>query len=226
MTKLTTQEISRLVSSLKAKKYKVYTRPYEMNIVGKRNKTTQPNKFDDSINVFYKNDKGQWEGYTAPATTDPGTYFLNKPIANLGAAILKEGQYENKYQIGLHRSKYEAVVQRGGPVTVYRDYNRDNVLDFNNGREETGMFGINIHKAGAESDVVNNWSAGCQVFQKSADFEEFMNLARKHKSLYGNQLTYTLLDNRAYMRGILRRTLYIVLAGAVVFGAYKLYQKA
>lgn len=224
MIKLSSKEIGRLISSMKSKNYKINIRPYELNMVGVRNKTSVPNKFDDTLNFFYKNDRNQWEGYSAPATTDPGTYFLNKPLKELGAAILKEGQYVDSYGTGMHRKKYEAMVQKK-PVTVYRDYNRDAVLDFNNGREETGLFGINIHKAGAESDVVNNWSAGCQVFQKTADFEEFMNLARKHKGLYGNIFTYTLLDNRAYMRGIWRRTVYVALAGLVVFGAYQLYKK-
>lgn len=224
MNSLTPKEIGRLISTMKSKNYKINTRPYELNIVGKRNKTTVPNKFDDTLNVFYKNDTGQWVGYSAPATTDPGTYFLNKPLSTLGAAILKEGQYVDSYGLGPHRQKYEAMVQKK-PVSVYRDYNRDAILDFNNGREETGLFGINIHKAGAESDVVNNWSAGCQVFQKAADFEEFMNLARKHKNLYGNTFTYTLIDNRAYVRGIMRRTVYVLIAGAVVYAGYKLYKK-
>ena len=35
-------------------------------------------------------------------------------------------------------------------------------------------YGINIHNAGASSTQVDKWSAGCQVFSHSADFEEFM----------------------------------------------------
>ena len=33
--------------------------------------------------------------------------------------------------------------------------------------------GIEVN-ADIKSDVVNNWSAGCQVFSKTADFNEFM----------------------------------------------------
>ena len=56
-------------------------------------------------------------------------------------------------------------------------------------------FGINIHKAGADSTYVENWSEGCQVFKKSADFEEFMTIVRKSKDIHGNSFTYTLIES-------------------------------
>ena len=34
--------------------YVIYDEPYKLNIVGVRNAQTQPNKFDDSIFVFFK----------------------------------------------------------------------------------------------------------------------------------------------------------------------------
>jgi len=58
---------------------------------------------------------------------------------------------------------------------------------------DCGMFGINIHKAGVFSEQVNGWSAGCQVFQKSDDFYEFMSLVQKSRKRFGNSFTYTLL---------------------------------
>ncbi len=59
-----------------------------------------------------------------------------------------------------------------------------------------GVFGINIHKAGADSTYVENWSEGCQVFKKSADFEEFMKICRKAKDIHGNRFTYTLIESK------------------------------
>jgi hypothetical protein len=58
---------------------------------------------------------------------------------------------------------------------------------------DTGFFGINIHKAGRASVQVDKWSAGCQVFAKSADFAEFMDLTEEAEKRYGNSFTYTLL---------------------------------
>jgi hypothetical protein len=211
------KNIRGLISSLQSKGYVLYDKPYELNIVGVRSDNTEPNKFDDLIYAFWKNEAGQWEGKYFSATTDPGTYYLKNPLSNLGTAILKEGQYVDTYEIGKHKGQYDALTQQK-PVTVIRDYDRNAILDFNNGREEKGLFGINIHKAGANSTEVNTWSAGCQVFQKSADFNDFMDLARKHKEKYGNKLTYTLLDERAYNRGLKRKGTY-VLAGLLVAGA-------
>ncbi len=57
------------------------------------------------------------------------------------------------------------------------------------------MFGINIHKAGADSTYVENWSEGCQVFKKSADFDAFMAICRKARDKHGNSFTYTLIES-------------------------------
>jgi hypothetical protein len=58
-----------------------------------------------------------------------------------------------------------------------------------------GVYGINIHKAGADSTYVENWSEGCQVFKKAADFEEFMSICRKSKNIHGNSFSYTLIGS-------------------------------
>ena len=96
----------------------------------------------------------------------------------LGAAILKNGQYIDAYKIGLHRGEYKALIEQK-PVTVIRDYDRNAVLDFNNGKQETGNFGINIHRAGSKGTTINvdKWSAGCQVFENAEDFAKFLVLA-------------------------------------------------
>ena len=219
--------IRKLITALKSKGYVIYTKPYQLNIVGKRSKNTIPNKFDDKLFVFWKNDENKWEGNKYDITTDPATYFLENPLSNLGSAILKEGQYVDSYGIGMHRNSYEAVVQKK-PVVVIRDYNRDAILDFNNGKEETGLFGINIHKAGKNTQEIGKYSAGCQVFGDIADFEEFMNLARKHKQLYGNNFTYTLIDERAYKRRARRFLIYgLGLASLITISliGYKRFKK-
>lgn len=213
------KSIRALISVLKSKGYVLNEKPYQLNIVGVRSATTEPNKFDDLIYAFWKTDKGDWDGKYFTATTDPGTYYLKNPLSKLGTAILKEGQYVDTYGIGLHKGQYEALVQIK-PVNVIRDYDRNAILDFNNGREERGLFGINLHKAGKESKDVNTWSAGCQVFQKSDDFNTFMELARKHRQLYGNKFTYTLIDERAYNRKLRRYFAYVLGIALVISAAY------
>jgi len=202
-----------ILSVLQKKNYKLYTRPYELNIIGIRSDTTTANRFDDEIHVFFKNSVSKWVHYIFPATTDPGTYWLRQPMHPQGTAILMQGQYRDTYQIGLHKGKYYALVQRK-PVTVIRDYDRNAILDFYNGHLDTGMFGINIHRASITgiTKSVDIHSAGCQVLSNVNDFNLIMQLAEKHRELYGNSFTYTLIDKRATKREQRKRLLISIAA--------------
>ena len=198
--------LSRIKAILKSYGYVLNTNPYQLNIVGLRSKSTESNRFDDEIHVFYKKPDGGWNYHIYPATTDPGTFWLNNPSYPQGTAILAQGQYRDAYGVGLHKSTYEALVQ-AKPVTVIRDYDRDAVLDFSNGEKQTGYFGINIHRAESSgtTQFINKYSAGCQVFQNADDFKEFIALCEQHRKLYGNTFTYTLIDFRAINRITLKR---------------------
>ena len=193
--------LQKIKAILRHKKFEIYTRPYELNIVGLRSKSVIPNKFDDEFHVFYKVSALNWQYHIFKSTTDPGTYWLRNPMQEQGTAILAEGQYIDAYQLGLHRGEYLALVQRK-PVTVMRDYNRDALLDFKTGLKTTGMYGIDIHRANrvGHTKTVDKNSAGCQVFEDADDFALFLTLCQKHKSLYGNHFTYTLIDFRAIKR--------------------------
>ena len=224
-----TKNIRAIIRLLKSKGYKLFERPYELNIVGIRKDNNIPNKFDDTLYAFWKTDSGSWEGKYYTITTDPGTYWLKNPMSGMGAAILKEGQYVDAYKLGLHRGEYKALTQQK-PVTIFRDYDRNAVLDFNNGKETTGIYGINIHRSSptGTSQNVDKWSAGCQVFENGQDFAKFIELAEKHNSLYGNNFTYTLVDERAYNRMLKRRGVYVFLAlgiGIAGYLTYKWYKK-
>ena len=118
---------------------------------------------------------------------------MEHPINIEGTAILKEGQYRGAYQIGLHKGKYKALVQRK-VLPVYRDGNKNLVYDFFPHSIDKGIFGINIHKAGDNSTLIDGWSYGCQVFAKSIDFNAFMRLVERSASIYGNSFTYTLIN--------------------------------
>lgn len=192
--KLTLSSIQR---ALVRKGYVMFSRPYELNIVGVRSETAEPNRFDDSINVFFKGDSGKWTFESYPSTSDPGTLYLLEPLLVKGTAIVVPGQYLDSHQIGIHNRSYTALVQRG-PITVVRDANLDNRLDFAAGVAETGLFGINIHRASQSGTTgsVGAYSAGCQVFASADDFARFMTWCQRHGELYGNSFTYTLLEER------------------------------
>lgn len=133
-----------------------------------------------------------------PITTNPGVYYLEHPLAG-GCAVLKPNQYKGAYILGFHQDKpdHPALVQRGGPVTIYRDNDRDNRAE-EGGPELTDYFGINIHrsnKEGATPKIVN-WSAGCQVFQRRDHHAQLLAICEQFRESSGNKFTYTLLRER------------------------------
>jgi len=167
---------------------------FDVNIVGVRNSSTGQkvtNAFDDCLTISYK-EKGEWKFHCWPATTDPGKKGVLEYHNAAGVARLVEGQYCGSHGIGLHQGKYEALKQAKN-VKVYRDADKD--LEYDENKIQEGVFGINIHKAGADSTYVENWSEGCQVFKKSADFDAFMAIVRKSRDIHGNSFTYTLIES-------------------------------
>jgi hypothetical protein len=192
------RKLTDIIKSAERLGYSIDKRPNKLNIIGVRNSAaTSQDKFDDLIAYFFYDKNGKLVGRVVSGTTDPSTAFLKSPINLKGAAILKSGQYKDAYQLGLHRNKYEALVQRK-PVTVIRDDDRNALINYL-APTQTGLYGINIHKSTKgknNEDIIGLDSAGCQVFRNIRDFEDMMQLARISKNKYGNSFTYTLLDDR------------------------------
>jgi hypothetical protein len=167
---------------------------YNLNIIGVRHKGSKiTNHFDDCIVVIYNTPNEQNVKRVFTCTTLPGKKAMEHPVNIVGTAILKEGQYRGCWKIGYHKGKYKALVQNK-PVTVDRDGNKDDNFDLLPRYIDKGVFGINIHKAGDNSTLVDGWSYGCQVFSKSLDFNSFMRLVEKSANIYGNSFTYTLIN--------------------------------
>ena len=174
---------------------------FNVNIVGVRSSSRESNLFDDCLLLVYKNKKDKWEVQSSVITTDPGEKYLVNPINDKGTAILVPNQYRGVYQLDTHarnnsRFAHEALCQRGGKVQVWRDNNRDNILNHEPETDEEGWFGINIHrsKSSVAADYVGSYSAGCQVFKNSTDYKLFLDVIKRAKSLYGNSFSYTLLE--------------------------------
>jgi hypothetical protein len=195
----TREQIERTV---KNKGYKWFddssNKTYDVNIVGVRN--TSPsvykkvtNVFDDCLTISFKDESKKWQYYCWMGTCDPGKKGVEKFHNKIGVARLVPGQYRGVWKIDKHQGKYDALCQRNGDVTVWRDANRDLVFEEN--VTDTGMFGINIHKAGQDSTWVENWSEGCQVFKRVKDFDSFMSICRKASKIHGNKFSYTLLES-------------------------------
>jgi hypothetical protein len=189
-------------TAVKSKGYKWFedasNKGYDVNIVGVRNNTPSvakkvTNVFDDHITLTFKDEKGILQFYCWMATTDPGKKSVMEFHNKVGVARLVPSQYRGVWKIDLHQGKYEALCQRLGNVTVWRDANKD--LIFEETKTDTGMFGINIHKAGQDSTWVEGWSAGCNVFKRVKDFDVFMKICKKASKIHGNKFSYTLIES-------------------------------
>lgn len=176
---------------LKSLNYTFDERVCGLNIIGIRTSLNATNLWDDTLVLAYINNKREpvvkvFNNFT----TDPGYYFLKTKLLNpKGCAILCEGQHVKMFTVGKHNNKYEALVQYT-PVKVYRDSNKDNILDTN--LIDKGMFGINLHHGYGSTLVFNN-SAGCQVLKNPSDLTTVLTAAKLHEAVYGKGINYTLL---------------------------------
>lgn len=168
---------------------------YDVNIISVRNNAPGnkvTNIFDDIITISYKLN-GVWQYHEWECTTDPGTKAVKEYHNKNGVARLVPGQYRSSHEIRKHQGKYDALCQKG-LLKVYRDNNKNMIFDENK-IEEGSNFGINIHHAGVDSNVVENWSEGCTVFKRIKDFNEFLAICKKAKNIHGNSFTYTLIES-------------------------------
>lgn len=194
LTECTVYDFEKL---FKAKGYVWFTKGnYNLNIIGIRsnNKNKVTNKYDDMLVVDYNTGNGH-KRVCYTITTEPGIYYIKNLCNSKGAAILVPGQYRGCWQIGLHRGKYKALCQKK-EVKVYRDNNKNMIYDINPENIDKGIFGINIHRSNETytRNTIDQYSAGCQVFNNPVEFNAFMRLCEEQRKLYGNSFTYTLIN--------------------------------
>lgn len=128
--------------------------------------------YDDAIFLVGRDEFVSYNGNCDPSRFAPG-------IANLKAGVWPA------YRFDKHRGAYIALCQRSAKVTVIRDGKG----------EDTGMFGINIHRGG----MWRTNSAGCQTIVP-AQWDDFITYGMKIARKYDNQnwanktYTYVLID--------------------------------
>lgn len=182
------QELQRL----KTLGYKVFEAgPYDLNFIGVRGpgRDQHGNPMDDTFLMFYKDEQGVWKKEWFMGTTDPMSFYLGTPMNVDGTAIMCEGQHRGLWKLGLHKGR-EALKQ-SGPVKVYRDKDRDMILDMDPQNTQTGQYAINFHGPGGNLAYA---SAGCQVatdWKHVARVRELLALQTKHG--FGDSITYTLV---------------------------------
>ena len=190
--------INRIKSVMSRLGYSFFERgDYNLNLIGIRSDIHIANRFDDTFLCLYKKD-GEWVWDEWRCTTDSGAYWLKNPMNRKGTALLVPNQYRSVYKLDKHKGQYTALCQRLGDVEVYRDNDKDMILDFDPNTIDKGMFGINIHRSNphTESFRVEKWSAGCQVLKRVKDFNSLISICKKARGIWGNKFSYTLLTQK------------------------------
>jgi len=150
-----------------------------------------------------------------------------------GVAIVKAPQQvKGLWKLDYHQGKkdHPALVQVQ-PITVVRDFNKDNILDFKDvpyarvakyidkdghrvcdffdnfdklvHREETGLFGINNHRASMWQKLINigAWSEGCQVHDNYDRYmKEFIPTLRDASTIWGDTFTGTFIESKELIK--------------------------
>lgn len=178
-----------------------------VNIIGERTSDTFTDLFTDSIHIAINN-----KVYTYPASTKAGLSYVMNPVTaygtnvktgvyelKTGVAILKEGQYQNCYQLVDNYWQWLSYpyLYQSQAVEVYRDNTKDDKID-RDSPVHSGLFGINIHRGsnpGIRGWNVGSWSAGCQVIQEP-DLKIILEILRQDAKRFGNMFTYTLIQTK------------------------------
>ena len=209
MIEVSSDVIDKIIKVVKDGGGEIFEQDGYINFCGVRNYTTD-NTFNDSLYIYWK-EGGVFKCVTTSGfTTKPGaSVILGKSCRNNngGAAILKEGWQKDIWHIGKHQGKYYALRSTASvttPTIITRDdsqYDKGPNYElrvFEN-KKSSGHFGINFHKSGDPNGFnVNNWSAGCQVFQYKAEFDEMMKMAYYAETKGQSKFSYYLANKTEF----------------------------
>lgn len=146
----------------------VFTDPFSVTLGGIRTNDNKANTFNDWLFASYWDDKGKLHEVIVPGTVDAGVTARLKPSNPKGTAIIQHGvQHRGVYQLQNPRvnpsergHKGKEAFRQIKPMKLWRDNDRDGVLEFGK-NEETSLSFTNGHDMGTRGINVDNWSEGC-----------------------------------------------------------------
>jgi len=200
MNRIETQQRPPILDRVESFGFRVFDQPnYDLNIIGvRRMQNRQDNEFDDSIHIVYRM-LDFWVEEWAPATTDPGSYWLTKPDYKPCAIYYHPQQARSAYEIGYHKGRADhECLKQVRTVKYWRDGDKDHHASYT-GHETIyeNIIGLNIHRSSKHgSEFVDAWSAGCQVYKYPRDLERLITLCKlqiEHHPTWSHQFTYTLI---------------------------------
>jgi len=202
----TNKKVEKIIWFLKSKNYKIFEKTMELNLVAFRNKknvkdeelSNVTNKFDESLAVFYKDDKNEWQLIEYSITTVPGLVPQSKNLPSK-VAILRSGQYYEVIRLGnyLGNENYKCLIFDSCEI-----HRNDKIDRYNfDSPSERGNFAITIHASSeiSSSEYIFNYSEGAQVFKNKNQYDQFIKLCQRQiETSKKTTFTYTLCDKSEF----------------------------
>ena len=194
-------KIDKMISFLKSKKYSVYEDIGVLNIVSMQSPNKDSgevsNKFDDTLNLFFKNESGNWELLEYQVTTLPGFVPKTTSLPD-GVGMLALGQYVDQLKLDTYivdASTTPYKTDRCLKVSECVIHINDSTDKYNYKSNKIKAKSIVlIHRSSnGIADYVFNYSGGAHVFKNSTQYDQFLDFCDKQVKLSNKAVfTYTL----------------------------------
>ena len=179
--------------------YPFFTRGnFNVNLGIIRSSNRRADEFDDIAYLIFR-ENGHPQFFKCWATADPGRDHLVNPTfpeaQRGGTAIVAEGFYRGLYTMGWYYGTKALIPVT--PMRVYRDKNRDDVLDLDPATIQTGNFGTLWHdhlQNVADAQRVGRSSAGCFNMKRREDHNYFMRICEKAIEMYKCPISLAVLS--------------------------------
>jgi hypothetical protein len=194
-------KIDKMISFLKSKKYVVYEDIGVLNIVSMQSPNKDSgevsNKFDDTLNLFFKNESGNWELLEYQLTTMPG--FVPKTTSLSGGVVmLALGQYVDQLKLDTYivdasttPYKTDRCLKVGECVVHINDSNEK--YNYKSTTIKAKSIVLIHRSSNSIADYVFNYSGGAHVFKNSTQYDQFLDFCDKQVKLSNKVVfTYTL----------------------------------
>jgi hypothetical protein len=194
-------KIDKMISFLNSKGYIVYEDIGILNIVSMQSANKDSgevsNKFDDMLNIFFKNESGNWELLEYQLTTMSGFVPKTTSLPD-GVVMLALGQYIDQLKLDTYivnsnetPSKIDRCLRINECVIHINDSNERYNYKTNKIKAKSIVL---IHRSSnGIADYVFNYSVGAHVFKNSNQYEQFLYFCDKQVNLSNKKVfTYTL----------------------------------
>lgn len=194
-------KIDKMISFLKSKRYSVYEDIGVLNIVSMQSPNKDSgevsNKFDDTLNLFFKNESGNWELLEYQVTTLPGFVPKTTSLPD-GVGMLALGQYVDQlkldnYIVDATTTPYKTDrCLKVGECVIHINDSTDKYNYKSNKIKAKSI--VLIHRSSnGIADYVFNYSGGAHVFKNSTQYDQFLDFCDKQVKLSNKAVfTYTL----------------------------------